>query len=68
MENSYDFFGVRILIGDTVAFMQTKYRDLMKGKVVGITDKTVLIEHEQLMNKNIKSTTRQNHNQVIVKK
>ena len=62
-----DFFKNPINIGNTVAFMQTKYRNLMVGTVVGITEKTVLIEHEKLANKNVKSKTRQDHGQVIVK-
>jgi predicted metal-dependent hydrolase len=67
MEETKDFFGNKLSIGDTVAFMEIKYRSLMIGKIVSITEKTVLIEHEGLRDKNVKSQTRQFYNQVIKK-
>ena len=61
-----DFFGNEIKEGDTVAFMQKGYRNLMTGQVISITPQTVLISHEST---NTGSTeTRQGHSQVIVKK
>ena len=59
-----DFFGNEINIGNEVAFMQTKYRNLLKGKVVKITEHTVLIEHKPT--NTLKTETRQEHSQVIV--
>lgn len=61
-----DYFGNEIKIGDTVAFMQLGYRQLMNGIVSKITDKNIIIEHEKT---NVgKTQTKQFHNQVIVKK
>lgn len=61
-----DFFGNDIKIGDTVAFMQTGYRQLKTGIVISISEKMLLIEHERF---NVGgTTTKQAHNQVIVKK
>jgi ribosomal protein L24 len=60
-----DFFGNTIKIGDEVAFMETKYRSLMIGKIVSITEKTVMVEHTELRDKNCKSKTRQFHTQII---
>lgn len=59
-----DFFGNEIKIGDEVAFMRTKYRYLLKGKVIKITEYTVLIEHKPT--NTLKTETRQEHSQVIV--
>jgi len=64
-QTAVDYFGNQINVGDTVAFMQTGYRQLMDGVVVNITDKTVIIDHEKT---NVgKTQTKQFHNQVIVK-
>jgi hypothetical protein len=61
-----DFFGNEIKIGDTVAFMQIGYRRLKNGVIKKITEKMVFIEHERF---NVGGTeTKQEHNQVIVKK
>lgn len=61
-----DFFGNEIKVGDTVAFMQKGYRNLMTGQVTSITQQMVNIAHERT---NTGSTeTRQGHSQVIVKK
>ena len=62
-----DFFGNEVNIGDEVAFMETKYRSLMIGTVVRITDKMVIINHDELSNKNCKSETKQYHSQTIKK-
>lgn len=61
-----DYFGNEIKIGDTAAFMQTGYRQLMQGVVIKITDCNVIIEHERT---NVgKTQTKQLHNQIIIKK
>jgi len=60
-----DFFNNEINVGNTVAFMQTGYRQLKTGIVKRITDKMVFIEHEKF---NVGGTeTKQEHNQIIVK-
>ena len=61
-----DFFGNEITLGCDVAFMQTKYRNFVMGKVVKITDKTIEISHDPT--NTFKKNTKQSHNQVIVKK
>jgi len=59
-----DFLGNDIHVGDKVAFMQLKYRNLITGTVVKITPKTLLIEHPKT---NVCSTeSKQFHDQVIV--
>ncbi len=61
-----DFFGIEIKLGDTVAFMQIKYRNLLSGTVVKLAPKSVLISHSPT---NWGSTeTRQEAKQVIVKR
>ena len=66
MNTALDYFGNEIKVGDTVAFMQTGYRNLMLGVISSITEKAVIITHEET---NIyKTQTKQFHNQVIVKK
>jgi len=64
MEKKFDFLDKEVNIGDTVVFVQKDYRNLMKGTVKKMTDKTVLIEHDKT---NICSTeTRQSYGQIIV--
>jgi hypothetical protein len=41
-----DFLGNYIDIGDEVVFVQLGYRNLLKGKIVKKTAKTILISHE----------------------
>lgn len=59
-----DFVGNDLNVGDTVAFIQIGYRNLLKGIVSRVTSKTVLIVHERT---NTCSTeSKQFHDQVIV--
>lgn len=59
-----DFFGNEITLGDTVAFMQTGYRQLMKGTVTKITNNTLILSHPAT---NVgKTETKQDSSQVIV--
>lgn len=60
-----DYFGNEIKVGDTVAFMQTGYRNFMEGTVSKLTDQTVIIDHEPTNTS--KTQTKQFHKQVIVK-
>jgi hypothetical protein len=61
-----DYFGNEIKVGDTVAFMQIGYRNLMMGTVSSISQYMVTIDHERTNTG--KTQTKQNHSQVIVKK
>ena len=61
-----DFFGNEINVGDTVAFMQTGYRQMMIGVVEKITNSTLIIQHE-ITNVG-KTSTKQTSNQVFLKK
>jgi hypothetical protein len=56
-----DFLGNEIKVGDTVVYVEKGYRNFEVGKIVRITDKTVLIDNKG-------KTTKQFHHQVIVKK
>lgn len=61
-----DFFGNEITLGDTVAFMQTGYRQLVKGTVIKITNNTLILSHPAT---NVgKIETKQDSSQVIVNK
>lgn len=60
-----DYFGNVIEIGDTVAFMQIGYRNLIQGEVISISAKELRIKHKQT---NVCSTeSKQTHSQVIKK-
>jgi hypothetical protein len=60
-----DFFDNELAVGDTVAFMQTGYRNLIAGTITKITDKMLVISHER---QNVGGTeTKQAHGQVIKK-
>lgn len=58
-----DFLGNEIEVGDQVVFMQLKYRNLMKGEVVKITDQKVKIKHEPT--NTFRTHTMQDFNQVV---
>lgn len=61
-----DFFGREIRVGDTVAFMQLRYRNLLTGTVTKLAGSTqVLISHN--MTNDCRTETRQDGSQVIVK-
>lgn len=58
-----DFFGNEFKLGDTVAFMQIGYRNLIQGKVISISAKELRISHAAT---NTCSTeSKQAHSQVI---
>lgn len=61
-----DFFGTEIKIGDEVAFMEISYRNLLKGTIKSISPKMVTITHEKTNWG--RTETRQEHNQVIVRR
>lgn len=42
-----DFIGNDLQIGDEVVFVQLSYRNLLRGKIKNITEKTILISHEK---------------------
>lgn len=58
-----DFLGKELNIDDEVVFVQLGYRNLLRGKIIKITDKTVLIEHER-QNRGF-TETKQFHSQVV---
>lgn len=47
MGQTKDFLGQELNIGDEVVFIQLGYRNLLRGKIKKITEKTVLIEHKK---------------------
>jgi len=58
-----DFLGNRLNIGDTVVFMQIKYRVLMKGDIISMAGQSALIKHERT---NVGQTeSRQRYDQMI---
>lgn len=58
-----DFLHNELQVGDTVVFVQLGYRNLLKGEIINITPKTILIKHEET---NTCSTeTKQTGSQVI---
>lgn len=61
-----DFFGNKISVGDTVAFIAQGHRELINGTVIKLTTKTVLIEYNSYPDF-VKQIT-QRHDQVIVNK
>lgn len=40
-----DFFGTALAVGDRVAFIETGYRNLKIGEVIGLTAQKVRIRH-----------------------
>lgn len=59
-----DFMGNTLKVGDDVVFMDIKYRSLSLGVVKVLTNKTVLITHEELHG--WKKETRQFKSQVML--
>jgi hypothetical protein len=43
-----DFFGVEVMLGDTVVCMMKGYRSLMEATVIEVTDKTVVVEYKPI--------------------
>ena len=65
MENDIDFFGNKINVGDTVAFMEIKYRSLKEEIVKKKTKQMVEIVYAGHYGE--EKTARQFYNQVIKK-
>ena len=65
MDNDIDFFGNKINVGDTVAFMEIKYRSLKEGIVKKKTKQMVEIVYAGYYGE--EKTARQYYNQVIKK-
>lgn len=60
-----DFLGNEIQIGDPIVFMELGYRNLVKGKIIKITEKgTVFIEYYRNQINKI-DTCKQDASQVI---
>lgn len=61
-----DFLGNVINMNDEVVFMQTGYRNFMRGIVVKMTDKTLQIEHQHPgISSAHMTTTKQFYDQVV---
>ena len=45
MDKKTDYFGRVLDVGDEVVFMQIKYRTLVRGHIVKLSDKKATIEH-----------------------
>ena len=58
-----DFLGNELNLHDEVVFIQLGYRNLLRGKIIKMTDKTCTIEHEPTNTG--KTTTKQVYNQLI---
>ena len=58
-----DYLNNNVRMGDTVVFVEIDYRGLMKGKVIRITRKKVVIAHEKT--NTCRTQSIQLHNQVI---
>lgn len=57
-----DFLGRDLAVGDEVVFIQLGYRNLLRGRIIKITAKTVLIEHAPAA---YSTQTKQFHDQVV---
>lgn len=57
-----DFLGNDLEIGDLVVFMEVKYRNFKKGKIISISTKMLVIDDGS---SNFYPTSKQRHNQVI---
>ena len=58
-----DYLGNELKVGDTVVFMRIKYRGLMKGEIISLSDQKAKIKHELL--NSIRTESVQFHNQMI---
>jgi hypothetical protein len=54
-----DFLGQELKVGDEVVFMELGYRNLLRGKIVKINVKTLLIEHGESWRRETKQTSEQ---------
>ena len=60
-----DYLGNEFKIGDKVVFCELGYRNFLTGKIVKITPKTVIIEHNISKYGKKNSNTKQFHHQII---
>lgn len=60
-----DFLGKILSVGDQVVFMRRSYRDLTRGTIKSMADKTCLISHFDSYGKGFVGETRQDFSQVI---
>ena len=58
-----DYLNNNVKIGDAVVFVEIDYRGLMKGKVIRITKRKVVIAHEET--NALRTQSIQLHNRVI---
>jgi len=62
----YDRLGHEIKIGDTVFFSPVGYRDVIPGKVLSMSDKMLVLEHEHPNIRNYTTKTKQFYGQVFL--
>ena len=61
-----DFLGEEIKVNDEVVFMQRGYRNFLRGIIIRMSDKTVLIEHQHPgISGTYLTTTKQFYDQII---
>ena len=63
-EPKLDILGNEVRIGDTVRFMQLKYRSFMDGVIETMAPLSALIKHEEFFGR-WKGETRQRYDQMI---
>ena len=63
MDEKTDFLGNNLNVGDKVVFMQIKYRGLMIGNIVSMTDKKAKIKHKET--NTLRTESIQFYNQMI---
>ena len=59
-----DFLGNELKVGDTVVFMQIRYRSLVKGTVKSLSPQKALIEHRPISG-SYSTQSRQFHDQMV---
>lgn len=63
MDKKRDYIGQELKVGDKVVFMQVKYRGLLTGTIISMTNQTAVIEHKKTNLGN--TTTRQYYSQIV---
>lgn len=61
-----DFFGNEIRIGDECAFIEPHYHELNSGKVVNVTERSVIVEFKSF--KGHSRVTRRTSSQIVCKR
>lgn len=59
-----DFLGNELKLNDEVVFIQLGYRNLLKGKIIKMSDQMCQIEHEKTNDG--RTITKQSYKQIVV--